>query len=887
MNWQRILRITKWISIVISLLMILISALILIFKDDIKAYALKEANKYLNKKVHIGYIDVGIWSSFPDMSLQFDDVLVYSKFDTLQTADTAFFSKRLTLNFSPLDFWESNYNIDEIEISGGVLNLKVLKSGEVNYDLLKQSDNTTSSPFSFELKHISIVNTRFSYINEATEQDYRANFNEMLLAGSFNQEQFTMDATTHFLVESITNKSLTLITDKQASCDLSIAMDNLNNIFEIKNADLTINELPFHVEGKVTSESLNFSIGSKSLDLVEVAHNFKLAQLEMINTLNGKGNVDFDLKLEGPLSTTSPTAIDAQFSIKNGALNDDGFSLSDISLTGSYTNGVKTAKEQLNIPRLTFKTLNRSFSGNIKVMDFDRPRLIGSANGIVDLNAVYRLFGPMGFTSLSGNLILNGNFDMRMETPSNVLNELEIYNLGINMEVENIVAQFKGDQRIFKLPSGEIAIRNQQAGFKNVNLSVASSDITIDGTFNRIADYFKNEGELLVDASVSSEYLVLEDLSSNEQDQANYRSWLLPSAIQGKLNLELKRVTYSGHAYAFIKTQMRFGEHQLRFPYLSGISAGAELEGSLTISEPKPMLIEVRSQLSSSKVGFSPLFAEWNNFEQEVIKAENIKGEAKINLSFFGPFDLYENTYDKKKFDAIADIKIRNGALVNVSSMKLITESMKESAAKLLLKKSTINAFEKKLLNLNFETFENRLSIKDGVITIPSMTIRSNALDVTLSGTHTFDNEVDYSFSFRFRELKGEQTSEFGEIVDDGTGMKIFLSMKGTVDEPIFSWDKEAQQMEKTQQREEAKEDLKSALKTGFGINKNDTTIEEIGPETHREEKLIMDFDRDSIQEEFSEEEKKKKKSALQQRIDKWKKENAEGKSKETFEIGD
>jgi hypothetical protein len=621
--------------------------------------------------------------------------------------------------------------------------------------------------------------------------------------------------------------------------------------------------------------------------LVEVAHNFKLAQLEMVNTLNGKGNVDFDLNIEGPLSTTAPSAIDANFSIQNGALSDDGFSLSDISLTGSYTNGIKTAKELLSIPKLTFNTLNRSFSGNIKVMDFDRPRLIGAANGVIDLNAVHRLFGPMRFTSLSGNLTVNGDFDLRMQTPSNVLNELEIYNLGVNMKVENIVAQFNGDQREFKLTSGEIAVRNQQAGFTDVALNVATSDLTIDGTFNRIADYFKNEGELLVNASVTSEHLVLEDLSSSEEGQASYRSWLLPTAIKGKLNLALQEVTYSGHAYREIKTQMRFGEHELHFPYLSGSSSGAKIEGRLTINEPSPMLIEVRTQLSSSKVGFSSLFAEWNNFEQTIIKANNIKGNAKINLSFYGPFDLYENTYDKTKFDASADIEIQNGSLVNVSSMKLITESMKESAAKLLLKKSTINAFEKKLLNLNFDTFENRLSINDGIITIPRMTIRSNALDVTLSGTHSFDNHVDYSFSFRFREIKGEQTSEFGEIVDDGSGLKIFLRMTGTVDEPIFAWDKAAQQEERTQQKEEAKEDFKSALKSGFGINKKDTTIEEIEPKTHREEKLIMDFDRDSLQQEFSEEEKKKKKNALQLRIDQWKKENAESKSKETFEIDD
>src|SRR5690554_7069158 len=107
------------------------------------------------------------------------------------------------------------------------------------------------------------------------------------------------------------------------------------------------------------------------------------------------------------------------------------------------------------------------------------------------------------------------------------------------------------------------------------------------------------------------------------------------------------------------------------------------------------------------------------------------------------------------------------------------------------------------------------------------MTIRSNALDVNLEGTHSFENEIDYSFDFRFREIKGTRNSEFGDVVDDGTGFRVFLKMFGTIDNPSFAWDKEAKKAVKEEQREQAKDDLKSALKTGFGINKKDTTRSE------------------------------------------------------------
>tara|TARA_B100000508_G_scaffold140085_2_gene140041 strand:- start:55220 stop:57880 length:2661 start_codon:yes stop_codon:yes gene_type:complete len=886
MKWRLIFRITKWITIVVVGLMLLISALILVFKDDIKSYALEEANKYLNKRVHIGYIDVGIWETFPDMSLQFDDVLVHSKFDTLQTIDTAFYSKKMTLLFSPMDFLESNYNIDQIDIENGVLNLKVMEDGRVNYDFLKESDSSSSSTFSFELEKINVRDTRFTYVNEATQQDYRAYFNSVSFGGSFDQDRFTMHSSTDFEIESIRNKALTLITDKHASCDIAIAMDQVNHVFQIEEADLKINKLPFHIEGKVTSDSLDFSIASKDLDLVEVTKNFSLSQLDMVNSLNGSGTVGFDLKIAGPLETTKQPAIDAEFSISNGSLMDNGFTLSDIAVIGEYSNGIKTGKELLFMPKVQFTTMNRKFNGNVKVIDFERPRFIGSADGIINLKALHRLFGPFDLKQLSGNVLLDGKFDVRMNTPQMVLSELEIYKLESSLKMENIIAQYIGDERIFKVPGGELTIRNQKAGFTDVQVEVGGSDIVVDGTFNNVASYFRNEGQLYVDASISSDQLKLEDLST-QGEKESYRNWLLPSSITGKLNLSLNNVKYSEHSYSDIKTQMRFGEHLLRFPYLKGKSAGATVRGDLVIEENTPMIVEVKTNLSSSNVEFAPLFKEWNNFDQTVIAAENIKGKAAIDLSFQGPFDLYKNDYDKKDFKADVRIKISDGELNNVSSMKLITESLRESAAKLLLSKNTINQFEKKLLNLEFETFENRLTINNGIITIPKMTIRSNAMDVAIDGTHTFANEVDYSFSFRFREIKGAKTSEFGDIVDDGTGVKIYLKMTGTVDEPIFSWDKEAMKKEKEEQREEAKEDFKSALKTGFGINKNDTTINDLKEEEHREEKLIMEFDKDSIEQEFLDSEKKKKKSALQKRIEKWKKENKEGEKKETFEISD
>lgn len=865
--------------------MLLVSALLIVFKDDIKDYALEEINRHLNKRVHIGYIDVGLWKTFPNMSLEFDDVLIHSRFGEEQTKDTALFAKTIRLRFSPLDFVKGNYTVNEIDIEQAVFNMRIKKDGRVNYDFIKPSESTDSTNFEFSLEGINIINTRYSYINEATDQSYSTKINEMSLAGYFTEEKYTLNAKTDFWVNAIRNKSITLISNKDAKCDIAISVDQTNNVFEIINADLKINELPFTINGKVTHDSLNFYIGSKSLDLAEVANNFTVQELGMVEELNGAGQVAIDVYIRGEVESTKSPAIDADFKISNGSLNDKGFAISAINAKGHYSNGIAKRKERLTISSISFNSLGSDFNGKVDLTDFDKPRLVGNAKGWLNLKMIHRLFGPFDMSELSGAINLNGKFDLRLNDPKHDPKNISIYNLRSNFEMDKITAKFIGDQRLFEINSGELVIRNQQAVFKNVKVKVVNSDILIDGTFNRIADYFMQKQDLIVDASIESNYLAVDDLSA-QSNTAPRQQWLLPNDIRGKVILGLNKVVYGGHTYSEINSRMNFDKRALHFPVIKGKNAGSNIDGRLTVTEKKPMVLTLKTNIHSPNIQFDRLFKEWNNFDQDVIKAENIRGIANIDLDFEGAFNLFTGEVYKDEFIADINVKIKNGALVNVGTFKEITSSLKETGARLLISKNKIDDFEKALLDLKFDNFENRLKIENGVLYIPKMEIKSNALDLKVSGEHSFDNIVDYSFDFRFRELKGKsKESEFGDIVDDGTGFRIYLKMFGELDNPSFAWDKDAKKEDRKEQREEAKEEFKSVLKTGLGINKKDSTVQVYEEKEKPKEKLIMEFDKDTLENDFNPDNKEKKKTRLQEKLDKWKKENEDENKKEEIEF--
>ena len=213
-----------------------------------------------------------------------------------------------------------------------------------------------------------------------------------------------------------------------------------------------------------------------------------------------------------------------------------------------------------------------------------------------------------------------------------------------------------------------------------------------------------------------------------------------------------------------------------------------------------------------------------------------------------------------------------------------IIESLRTSSLKTILGKENINAFGKKLGDLRFDQLKNTIIIKNSVLTIPSMSINSSALNIEASGRHTFDNKIDYRFGFRFRDLKKKQESEFGEIIDDGSGFRVFMKMYGDLDTPTIEWDRESRKELAKKNREEEKQNVKSILKSEFGLFKNDTTVKQYVKEVVPKEELIIEFDPVKSIDTIIENKEPKKDTKMNRWLEKMKKQ-AEAEKKEEFII--
>jgi hypothetical protein len=859
----------KWILAPLLSIFLLISGLVFFFKDRICAIVLTEVNTHLNVPLKVSEMDLVFWASFPNLSVDFEHMYIQESLPNAQASDTLFYTEQLRLTFNPWDIYQGKYHVKEVRVNPGKLSIRYDARGKENFDIFKPSPGVTKTDFHLSLKEVKIDGLRFTYNNVSSKQYLSSTFEDARIKGDFSSENFVAKAMGKMILGQLKSGDITLLRNKSTAFNFALAVDQKKGLFSLKNAELSVEHLPFSVNGMVSPDSLKFTVQSKNIQLTQLVNEFSLDAEKDLKAFKGSGKVDFHLVLAGALSTVAPIGVNADFSIQNGKLTEPehGLNIQDIQLSGKYSN-TGSEGEYISMKNMRFQTAGGPFSAELELREFDQPKVEGSAKGNVDLGLIHAIFHLPSIEEIQGNLGIQTNF--KLSTSS--MGELEVDQCSGQLALKNIFLKLTDDKRQFSHVNGHLFLRGNEAGIENTTLKLGASDVKLNGIFGNIFPYINGKGDLKTSVLLESNYLNLEDLGSTSKEMKieSGQVYSLPDNIQGEINLQIEKLSYGKHTFDHLISKMNIEHRRLHFPQMSLVNAEALLSGALIIEEKEPEKFILTTQIAGKNLKFKTLFKEWENFDQTVIREENISGRAEANLFFRAPFTLAKGiTY--AGIEAKLDLKVYNGHLKNVSSFKDITESLKTKSGKLVLGKENIDLLEEKLKDVDFQTMENSIYIKNGLVEIPKMTIRSTALDMDVSGRHSFKDEIDYRFAFRFRDLKAAKNqTEFGEIIDDGTGVRLFLRMHGTLEKPIYEWDSEGRKVQAKEYRQEEKSQAKSMLKAEFGFFQKDSTVKAFMPKDIPKEDLKIKFGPASKQE-FMEEKKQTKDSKLKKTLNSWK----------------
>lgn len=752
-----------------------------IFEDKIGSIIVAELNKNITTQIKVGDVSLSLIRSFPKASATLRKVqLSDTKGENLLTLDELGFS---------MGIWSAFFGkpeISKITLKNGALNIKIDAKGRANYEILKKNPGQKSSDdVSFTINKAVFENFAISYANELKQSDYRATIRKGRLAGEFTADQYILDADTDWIINGIKHENISYLQEKPLALSGKFDINSKTGSYKIKECLLDLATNKFTIDGSVKDgkEGTDFDLFALGKDInLESVFNLGISQLnDAAVNFKSKGIIQVNARVDGTLNASSNPAVLVQYNLKNGSVQSKDISgvIDQISFTGSFSNGwshnFRTSSFSLDNCKANFNGL--PFTLNLKVRNFEKPDIDLSANGKVPLARIYG-FIP-GVQSGSGhinvkNVSIKGNMaDMRTEQGAS-----KIKSTG-SVAFEDAVLKYRGED--LKFATGNILFSNNIINVSKVDLRGLDSDLNIEG---KIANYLpfifsKDPSDKLdLNISIHSGFTNLEKwmyiLSDNSAQAAKTGKSAAPESgdpfdkIEGTIRAELDVIKHKKILARNFSGDLIFeGGDLLVSGDVQAMEGDWNIEGQLSFDHSGS---HIKATLESTKVNIKEFFAQTENFGQSTLTDNNLSGRLNSRILILGDWDK-NGSFDMNKLHVYGSMSVDNGEL---------------RAFKLL---ENFSAFikMKDLRSIRFVNLRDLFEIENGIIYIPAMFIQSNAVNLTVSGQHSFNNDIEYNFKINAGQILLNKFNLLNKTTDalpaqKGGFFNLYYNLKGNTD---------------------------------------------------------------------------------------------------------
>ncbi|MFL5765653.1 MAG: AsmA-like C-terminal region-containing protein [Bacteroidia bacterium] len=817
-----------FIFVMVSIILLLGSGALIgyFYQDEVKEYVIGELNKQLNTEIIVDgqNIDFTVIKSFPYASVEFKKVKALEAVKR-KNKDTLFTAGAISFQFNLFDIFKKNYRIKKIAVTDADMKVRIDKEGNDNYHFWKESSDSSNASFAFSLEHIDLKNVHLSWKDQRAHQNIDVTLKKSSLSGNFSDRRYSLETESDLYVERIKIDSTNYLRKKNIHAAFSLDVDNTTPSYKIKEGSLKIENLLFQVFGNVVSSGnepvVNFGVKGKDMDIQSVLSLIPSRYLTGIKDYGSDGEFYFDATIQGVVSSKEIPRITADFGIKDADITQvkDDIRLHHVNLKGHYFNGNKNSGEAsvLTLDPFSAVVEQGSIEGKLTLKNLDSPAFSGNVKADLKLDELQRFFHIDTIASVTGGVKLNAAFDgnyadINAGRYGKVTTSGDLQIRDANLTLKNYSLEFIGMSGDFKFDNNDLAV-NSFSG------KAGSSDFLLKGFFrNMIGFAMTDDEDITVEATLNSDNINLNELLANKAEDSKSESKYklkFSEHIDANLNSDIGHLVFRKFDATNIHGVVKLKDKKLIADpvTLNTMSGTITTSGMIDGTDSTKLLVTCFSDVN--RINITKMFTEFENFGQSAVTDQNLKGVATAKIQFASVLSPGLEM-DPDKLYAGVDVTIENGEMNNVEVMKSLSRFIEL----------------KDLENIRFSTLKNQIEVKNKVITIPRMEVKSNAINIIASGTHTFDNEINYKVKLSLNELLSKkaknakkENDEFGQVADDGLGRtNIFLSMTGTVDNPVIKYDSKSAIQNVRSDLKVEKQTLKGILKEEFGLFKKDST---------------------------------------------------------------
>ena len=810
-------RILITIGVVISLSISAITIIVMANDERIKLFALERVGDKLRVELSVEEIVVSVWSEFPKVRVDLNNIALGGATNlTVNPVDTILTAARLGVVLSLWDVLFSDPVVEAFILEEAHINLRQAGNGDWNTSILKVPDTNEPELDAdvrvnfFRFEDVSITahsNDNETYTVEIVRADIRDDnydisfANGRVIGGKNTAELLPLSGefTGIFQLGEEVFLSLSFINSNLNGIDLSGEFDYSKDLF----AEIQIDELSVNMLERIVKEE------------------FLEGYLSGINC-DGKASLLIKVEKEKilvtwtlPESSLSLSPKITGFSmVKSGRLSAEG--------TCEYlTNNHSLA---ISIHSFQIDSKGIQISGEANCINTSKANWRVTTQSTLDAGAPYSRWIQVLNSTKYSFLPQEGVLD--------IASELSISPWG---KVDGFSCTVESEKISGALNAVPYSISNIRTHFNNENFQIKTLGYNWGGNVGEVraellgVENWFNGGAIEGDINLEAEQIDVASILSwwennTVAEDSTKSSDLLPSGSNLSLKIESENLTWNALECESFLT--RANVTASKFKIIN--STAKTLEGLVRVEGSfKPSAEGWALNLSGSADGISlpKLFNCYDNFGQNTLRAQHIGG----SLSIAGTCKMgwgNDGVWSSESLNANLNVGISHGSLENFEVFDDVADYLKEH--KLMAPLVDPKDLRERLKDIQLDDLESPIYISSSSTTIPNINIHSSAMDVSIEGVHSFSGEIDYTLGFSLRDLRKSREVEFGNIEDDGLGNMFFLAMDGTLDEPVYSYDRAAHKSHRRKAFWEEAEKIKEAILNDGKKSDESTTVDDV-----------------------------------------------------------
>lgn len=809
-------------SLIYSLLAIAIIVIALVislflFKDRIIQEFIKEANKSINTPVKIGRVEISAWRDFPNLAIVFHDVYVEDSHPDEYPLLTA---KRVSFYLNPIEAYQGKYSIRGLQIEESETNLKVNAAGVNNFTIVKKGDSSSASTISFNLKNVRLTNTKVDYHDRQVDQHHVFNSDKLVASIAIKNDLYDIDARGDVVIEQIGIGEQLFFKDKPFQVVAKVVYDDLNKHVTINPSTLKLNDAPFEISGSYSFKEKNLidlKADGKNTDIQTLVSFLPDEIVRKLKRYQSRGDAYFNLGVKGEISSSRSPFLTVGFGCQHTTLFHPDYKsrIEQANLEGSFATPSLTdlSHAELLLKNVTGELNGKTFAANVSLQNLVDPVANIDFKGNLDAASIQNFYPLEELANLTGTIQADFSIVGQLSLLKKKATAQQVHTRGsIGMDSLGFVLT-RGNVH-FNALNGVLQFNNNDLALSNVSGRIENSDFLLNGLFKNIITFLLFEDQPIgIEADLRSSHLDLDQLSEilfGKKETAEYAFSISPN-LHLNFNCDVKTMKYKRFAPRDIKGDLLIKNQMAVSRNVNFTSRGGEINLSGIIDAKNPKAIDLVSTLKLKGVYIDSAFYVFENFKQDFIEDKHLKGqlfaEVELEMTMTEKFELIQESL-------VADINavVKNGELNDFEPMQQLNKYLDDET----------------LSKLRFADLKNEFHIENKTVYIPQMEIKSNATTIQLSGTHTFDQKIDYRVIAPLRNKKKVDPDEsFGAIEEEANGkMKVYFKITGTTEDYEVKFDKEAVRKKIASDIKKEVKDLKDAFRLKGKKKKKEIELE-------------------------------------------------------------